>query len=88
MSEELKPARSKITIEQAFETVVILFKDLQRENDILKRRLVQVPVIIEAHKRYYSVDVFPEDGESIDCKSAKMARHTCDVLMRAIKDNR
>jgi hypothetical protein len=80
--------RRGVSIEEAFETVIILFKDLQRENENLKRRLAVVPAIIEKHRSAYPTDVFPEDGESIDCKSAKMARHTCDVLIELMKENK
>jgi hypothetical protein len=80
--------RRGVSIEEAFETVIILFKDLQRENENLKRRLASVPAIIEKHRSAYPTDVFPEDGESIDCKSAKMARHTCDVLIGLMKENK
>ena len=33
-------------------------------------------------KAQYPVEVFPEDGESMDCKSARMARLTCDNVFR------
>lgn len=29
---------------------------------------------------YYPESAFPEDGESLDCKSASMARHTCNNI--------
>lgn len=28
----------------------------------------------------YPPDIFPEDGESLDCKSASMARHICGLI--------
>jgi hypothetical protein len=32
----------------------------------------------------YPEDIFPEDGDSLDCKSARMARLTCDNIKREL----
>ena len=36
-------------------------------------------------KERYSEDVFPPDGNSLDCKSARMARLTCDNIIEEAK---
>jgi hypothetical protein len=33
-------------------------------------------------RNQYPTDIWPDDGMSIDCKSAKMARLTCDNVWR------
>lgn len=78
--------KRKITVQEAFETVTILFKDLQRENDLLRRRLNDVFTVIKEHKAMYPADVFPEDSDSQDAMSAKMARHTCDTIKKSIEE--
>lgn len=37
---------------------------------------------IDTVRGYYPESVFPENGESLDCKSASMARHTCDNIKK------
>lgn len=34
----------------------------------------------------YPTDVFPEDGQSLDCKSARMARLTAENIKREIAE--
>ena len=36
-------------------------------------------------KERYPEDVFPPDGNSLDCKSARMARLTCDNIIEEAK---
>lgn len=40
---------------------------------------------INTVKSWYPVDVFPEDGQSIDSKCAKMARKTCENILAEIQ---
>jgi len=35
---------------------------------------------------HYPIEIFPEDGESLDCKSAKMARKTCENIKALINE--
>lgn len=51
---------------------------LKAENSWLKTKVVHS--IIEV-KSWYPESVFPKDGKSIDCKSADMARLTCDNIL-------
>ncbi len=37
---------------------------------------------IQKVRSMYPTDIFPENGESLDCKSARMARLTCDNIAR------
>ncbi len=37
-------------------------------------------------RSWYATDIFPESGESVDAKCAKIARLTCDNILRLINE--
>jgi hypothetical protein len=39
---------------------------------------------IEYVRSWYPLDIFPEDGQSLDCKSARMARITCNNILERL----
>ena len=48
-----------------------------------------LPLAYEAIKKVkdmYPTDIFPKDGENLDCKSAEMARVTCDNIKRELDE--
>ncbi len=50
-----------------------------------ERKLVRL--FLDAVKdvyKHYPEDAFPPSGESLDCKSAFMARHTCYNVLREL----
>lgn len=42
--------------------------------------------LVAEFAEHYPTDIFPEDGQSIECKSAKFARHLCNILSQQIRD--
>lgn len=55
---------------------------LKRQNErILSEERQRWMNAIRNVQRWYPTDIFPVDGESLDCKSAKMARLTCENVI-------
>lgn len=49
-------------------------------------RRLDVIKVIEYVRSRYPEDIFPPDGKTLDCKSAKMARLTCDNIRRELDE--
>ncbi len=43
--------------------------------------------VVQRSLDHYPEDLFPPDGESLDCKSAKWARNLLGGIIRDIKEN-
>ena len=53
--------------------------------EIIEFKLILLEAINNV-RSHYPEKVFPPDGESIECKSAFMARLTCDNIQREVYD--
>ena len=47
---------------------------------------ILIAAAIAEVRSWYPLKAFPENGESEDCKSASVARHTCDNIYRIVAD--
>ncbi len=41
---------------------------------------------IQHVRAHYPTDIFPEDGPSLDCKTARFARGLCDEIIRLAQE--
>lgn len=48
-------------------------------------KTAQVLEAIETIRAHYPEEVWPNEGDSVDCKGAKMARLTCDNIASLIR---
>lgn len=44
------------------------------------KRLQAYPAAVDKIRSYYPIEVFPNNRESLDCRSAKFARSLCDQI--------
>jgi len=59
-------------------------KRLDKEIDIEDRMLAYFRAKLLAIRAYYSEDLFPVHGETVDCRSAIMARWVLDLVRKEI----
>lgn len=52
----------------------------------MKDAITLCKLAIASVRAHYPESVFPPDGESLDCKSAFMARVTCDNILRELDE--
>jgi len=45
----------------------------------------QVAALIKRWRDHYPEDIFPPDGDTAECKAAKLARHVCDGIEQDLR---
>jgi hypothetical protein len=56
----------------------------QQEDKLIK--LSDVLQVIHNVAANYPTDIWPDNGDTLDCKGAKMARLTCENIERGLKE--